>query len=97
MLNVLAALLMAVPSLAFAQELNKRVDAPPSAKAVQDRLVAKTRSTVAGQGKDLSRQDIVNTDCSDLSIGAPQPGQGKKSLQKDNATVVLGNVVNLCR
>ncbi len=90
-----ALMIVALPAASPAQELNTRSDAPPGAKAVTGRLMSKTRSTTAGTGQDLSR-DVINTDCSDMNIGGPM-NQGPGGKPKDNATVIRGNVVNLCR
>lgn len=78
-----------------AQELNTRADAPPGAKATIGRLMPKSRVQATKQGKNLSK-DIVNTDCKPVRIGnVNNDDRGRRPA--DNAVVIRGNVVNLCR
>ena len=84
-----------VASDGYAQELNKRSEAPPGSKATIGRLMPKARVQAAEQGKDLSK-DIVNTDCQPVQIGnVNNDDRGRRP--SDNAVVIRGNVVNLCR
>jgi hypothetical protein len=84
-------------AIATAQDLNTRNDAPPSAKAVTGRLMSKSRSIAASQDQDLQR-DVINTDCSALTVGGQQQDpRERQSLTRDDTTVIRGNVVNLCR
>jgi hypothetical protein len=88
-------ILALVPSLATSQELNKRANAPPADQATVGRLIPKARVQAAEEGKDLGK-DIVNTDCSPLQIGNVQP-EKNAPLPRDNAVVVQGNIVNICK
>ena len=95
---LLAAVLMcSLAAAAGAQDLNKRTDAPPGAKATMGRLVTKAGVIAADQGTGLVRQDIVNTDCEPVRIGNVDDKQGDGLRPRENVTVVRGNVVNLCR
>ena len=79
----------------MAQELNKRVDTPPGSKATIGRLMTKSRVQAAEQGQDLSK-DTVQTDCQPVQIGNTD-GQADGPRSRENAVVIRGNVVNLCR
>ena len=95
---LLAAVLMcSLAAAAGAQDLNKRTDAPPGAKATMGRLVSKAGAMAAEQGEDLLREDIVNTDCEPVRIGNVDDEKGDGLRPRENVVVVRGNVVNLCR
>ena len=93
----ISAVMCLLAGAAGAQDLNKRTDAPPGSKATIGRLVTKSRVMAAEQGKDLAKEDIVNTECEPVRIGNVDDERGDGLRPRENVTVVHGNVVNLCR
>ena len=59
--------------------------------------MTKSGVIAAEQGKDLVREDIVNTDCEPVRIGNVDDDKDDGLRPRENVTVIRGNVVNLCR
>ena len=78
-----------------AQSLNNRKTAPPSSKALKMRAISEARRQAGG----VSSRNTINTDCSDLHIGAKQDDKraNRISSRKKEVVVVTGNVTNVCR